>query len=75
MVIIHLKVLYNTNYVQEAVSLGEGGPYILSSRAASPSAASARLAELERGRGSVGGDPVPRDSSKIFKVIETAQVL
>ena len=69
------KVLDNIYYLQEAVSLGEGGPYILSSRPPSPSAGSARLAELERGRGSVGGEPVPRDTHKIFKVIEAAQVL
>ena len=51
------------------------GPYIISNREDLDSSSSLRLAELERGsvmRRSV--ESVPRDSSKIFKVIDKAQV-
>ena len=59
---------------QEATLAGEG-PYIISNREDLDSSSSLRLAELERGsvmRRSV--ESVPRDSSKIFKVIDKAQV-
>ena len=59
---------------QEATLSGEG-PYIISTRDDMDSSSSLMRAEIERGSVMKSRpDSVPRDSSKIFKVIDKAQV-